>query len=117
MDVLLAIRTYITKMVSHPSAIKLLLLDTHTTPIVSLAASQSDLLTHQVYLTDRIDNVRRDRMPHMKCICFLSPSEDSIEAVQKELAEPKYSEYYLCASPFDCIRDELCQTEELIRNE
>lgn len=96
MDVLHAVRAYTTKMVSSPSAIKVLLLDAHTTPIISLASTQSDLLTHQVYLTDRIDNARRDRMPHMKCICFLSPNEESLEAVKREIGEPKYGEYYLC---------------------
>ncbi|KAF9514609.1 hypothetical protein BS47DRAFT_1294910 [Hydnum rufescens UP504] len=95
MDVLHAVQTYAIKMVSSPSAIKVLLLDLHTTPIISLACTQSDLLTHQVYLTDRIDNNRRDRMPHLKCVCFLSPSEDSLEAVRRELCEPKYGEYYL----------------------
>lgn len=35
-------------------------------------------------------------MPHMKCVCFLQPSESSIEAVCAELREPKYGEYYLC---------------------
>lgn len=96
MDVLQAVRTYTIKMVSTPTAIKALLLDAHTTPIISLASTQSDLLTHQVYLTDRIDNPRRYNMPHLKCVCFVSPSEDSLEAVQRELADPKYGEYYLC---------------------
>ncbi len=96
MDVLHAVRTYTTKMVSMPPAIKVLLLDTHTTPIVSMASTQSDLLTHQVYLTDRVDNTRRDRMPHLKCVCFVSPSEESLEALCHELNEPKYGEYYLC---------------------
>ncbi|KIK95164.1 hypothetical protein PAXRUDRAFT_402229 [Paxillus rubicundulus Ve08.2h10] len=95
MDVVKAVETYITKLVSTPSAMKVILLDTHTTPIVSLASTQSTLLSHQVYLTDRIDNGSRNAMPHMKCVCFLQPSEDSIEAVCAELREPKYGEYYL----------------------
>ncbi|GJE88833.1 Sec1 family protein [Phanerochaete sordida] len=95
MDVIKAVETYITKMVSEPSAMKVLLLDTHTTPIVSLASTQSTLLSHQVYLTDRIDNKKRDRMAHMKCVCFLQPSEESLEALEGELREPKYGEYYL----------------------
>jgi hypothetical protein len=66
------------------------------TPIVSLASTQSTLLSHQVYLTDRIDNQKRDRMPHMKCVCFLQSSESSLEALEAELREPKYGEYYLC---------------------
>ncbi|KAG8944244.1 vacuolar protein sorting-associated protein 45 [Tulasnella sp. 424] len=95
MDVLLAVSTYISKMVSSPSAIKVLLLDSHTTPFVSLATTQSELLAQQVYLTDRIDNSKRDRMPHLKCVCFLGTSEESLAAITSELEEPKYGEYYL----------------------
>ncbi|KAI6147090.1 Sec1-like protein [Pisolithus tinctorius] len=96
MDVVKAVETYIAKLVSTPSAMKVLLLDAHTTPIVSLAATQSTLLSHQVYLTDRVDNPQRNRMAHMKCVCFLQPSEESIAAVSSELREPKYGDYYLC---------------------
>ena len=63
---------------------------------MSLSATQSILLSHQVYLTDKIDNKKRDRMPHMKCVCFLQPSDESFEALSAELKEPKYGEYYLC---------------------
>jgi hypothetical protein len=118
MDVVKAVETYITKMISVPSAMKVLLLDSHTvrtshkcsatplvfnsrllrsqTPIVSLASTQSILLSHQVYLTDRIDNNKRERMAHMKCICFLQNGEESLGALEAELKEPKYGEYYLC---------------------
>ncbi|GLB38409.1 putative STXBP unc-18 SEC1 family protein [Lyophyllum shimeji] len=95
MDVVKAVETYVTKLISTPNAMKVLLLDSHTTPIVSLAATQSTLLSHQVYLTDRIDNKKRDRMPHMKCVCFLQNNEDSLAALEAELSEPKYGEYYL----------------------
>lgn len=95
MDVVKAVDTYITKMVSVPSAMKVFLLDTHTTPIVSLASTQSTLLSHQVYLTDRIDNKKRDRMPHMKCVCFLRNCDESLDALEVELREPNYGEYYL----------------------
>ncbi|KAF7314358.1 Sec1-domain-containing protein [Mycena kentingensis (nom. inval.)] len=95
MDVVKAVETYVSKLVSTPNAMKVLLLDSHTTPIVSLASTQSTLLSHQVYLTDRIDNKKRDRMPHMKCVCFLQSNDESLEALQAELREPKYGEYYL----------------------
>ncbi|KAF9454695.1 Sec1-like protein [Macrolepiota fuliginosa MF-IS2] len=95
MDVVKAVETYVNKLVSTPTSMKVLLLDTHTTPIVSLASTQSTLLSYQVYLTDRIDNKKRDRMPHMKCVCFLQNSEASMEALETELKEPKYGEYYL----------------------
>jgi hypothetical protein len=53
------------------------------------------LLSHQVYLTDRIDNKKRDRMAHMKCVCFVQNCEESMQALEMELREPKYGEYYL----------------------
>ena len=68
------------------------------TPIVSLSATQSSLLSQQVYLTDKIDNPKRDRMPHLKCVCFLQPTEESLSALENELREPKYGDYYLCQS-------------------
>ncbi|KAJ7795610.1 Sec1-like protein [Mycena olivaceomarginata] len=96
MDVVKAVETYVSKLVSTPNSMKVLLLDSHTTPIVSLASTQSTLLSHQVYLTDRIDNKKRDRMPHMKCVCFLPEQRTTaLEALQIELSEPKYGEYYL----------------------
>ncbi|KAF8631676.1 hypothetical protein AX15_002262 [Amanita polypyramis BW_CC] len=95
MDIVKAVETYVAKMVSTPPTMKVLLLDMHTTPIVSLASTQSVLLSHQVYLTDRIDNKKRDRMPHMKCACFVQNSDESLEALEAELREPKYGEYYL----------------------
>ncbi|KAG9127051.1 vacuolar protein sorting-associated protein 45 [Ceratobasidium sp. 392] len=95
MDVTKAVETYIDKMISSPASIKVLLLDSHTTPIVSLSTTQSNLLSKQVYLTDSITNKKRDRMAHMKCVCFLRPSEESLEALGEELKEPKYGEYYL----------------------
>ncbi|KAG8694812.1 vacuolar protein sorting-associated protein 45 [Ceratobasidium sp. 394] len=95
MDVTKAVGTYIDKMISSPATIKVLLLDSHTTPIVSLSTTQSNLLSKQVYLTDSIMNKKRDRMAHMKCVCFLWPSDESLEALGEELKEPKYGEYYL----------------------
>lgn len=95
MDVLKAVQTYIQKMVAEASGMKVLLLDAHTTPIVSLVTTQSELLAHEVYLTDRIDNTSREPLSHLSCIAFLSPTEASIEAVKAELAKPRYGSYYL----------------------
>ena len=39
-------------------------------------------------------------MAHMKCVCFLQPNDENLEALEAELKEPKYGEYYLCQSVF-----------------
>jgi Sec1 family len=105
MDVIKAVETYINRMVEEPATMKVLLLDSDTTPFVSLVTTQSTLLSHQIYLTDRIDNRKRDRLPHLKCICFLRPTQNSLDSLAEELHEPHYGEYYLCQSVFSsCAR-------------
>ncbi|KAG6890820.1 hypothetical protein C0995_003253 [Termitomyces sp. Mi166 len=105
MDVIKAVETYVLKLIATPSTIKVLLLDSHTTPIVSLATTQSTLLSHQVYLTDRIDNKKRDRMPHMKCVCFLQNNEDSLAALEAELSEPKYGDNILSKTAIERLAE------------
>ncbi|KAI6087555.1 Sec1-like protein [Hypoxylon rubiginosum] len=103
MDVVQAVSGYISKIVSAgdgasgtPSAkMKILLLDKDTVPIVSTAITQSSLLNHEVYLTDRLDNPNREKMRHLRCLCFVRPSPDSIQFLIDELRDPKYGEYYL----------------------
>ncbi|WVO21862.1 uncharacterized protein IAS62_003182 [Cryptococcus decagattii] len=95
MDVTKAVHTYLFKMISQVPGMKVLLLDSHTTPIVSLVTTQSELLSHEVYLVDRIDNNSREALNHLSCISFLSPSNSSIEAMRTELAKPRYGNYWL----------------------
>lgn len=103
MDVVKAVSGYITRMVSAgdtagggPSAkMKILLLDRDTVQIVSSAVTQSSLLTHEVYLTDRLDNQNREKMRHLRCLCFVRPTPDSVQFLIDELRDPKYGEYYL----------------------
>lgn len=101
MDVVQAVSGYISKMVSAgegisgaPSAkMKILLLDSDTMSIVSTAITQSALLNHEVYLIDRLDNQNREKMRHLKCLCFVRPSPDSIQYLIDEFRQPKYGEY------------------------
>ncbi|KAJ9663903.1 vacuolar protein sorting-associated protein 45 [Coniosporium apollinis] len=101
MDVVQAVSGYITKMLSAgdsaagtPAAkMKILLLDSETVAIMSTATTQSALLNHEVFLTDRLDNQQREKMRHLRCLCFVRPSPDSIQFLIEELREPKYGEY------------------------
>ncbi|KAF2012476.1 vacuolar protein sorting-associated protein 45 [Aaosphaeria arxii CBS 175.79] len=102
MDIVQAVSGYVTKMVSTgdnaatgttAAKMKILLLDNETVSIASTATTQSALLTHEVYLTDRLDNQQREKMRHLRCLCFIRPSPDSIQNLIEELREPKYGEY------------------------
>ncbi|KAF2086825.1 vacuolar protein sorting-associated protein 45 [Saccharata proteae CBS 121410] len=102
MDIVQAVSGYISKMVSagdsaaagtSAAKMKILLLDGETVSIVSTATTQSALLNHEVYLTDRLDSPTREKMRHLRCLCFVRPSPESIQSLIEELREPKYGEY------------------------
>lgn len=100
MDVFQAVSGYITKMVlssndSSSAKMKILLLDKDTVSIVSTAVTQSALLNYEVYLVDRLDNANREKMRHLRCLCFVRPSPETIQLLIDELREPKYGDYYV----------------------
>ncbi|KAJ1725666.1 vacuolar protein sorting-associated protein 45 [Coemansia erecta] len=95
MDAIKAVQYYINRIVSDTSGMKVLLLDNETTSIISLVSTQSFLLSKETYLVDRIDNGSRDEMRHLKCVCFLRPTDSSIQALLDELRSPKYGDYYI----------------------
>ncbi|KAF2238527.1 Sec1-like protein [Viridothelium virens] len=103
MDIVQTVSGYISKMIavgdgsstSGAAKMKILLLDADTVSIVSTATTQSALLNHEVYLTDRLDNAQREKMRHLRCLCFVRPSSDSIQFLIDELREPRYGEYNL----------------------
>ncbi|KAI8975455.1 Sec1-like protein [Mycotypha africana] len=95
MDVIKAIQHYADKLINDVPGMKALLLDTETTPIISLVTTQSHLLTKECYLIDRIDNRNRDKMNHLKCVCFLRPTRETLQYLIAELKEPSYGDYYI----------------------
>lgn len=100
MDISQAVANYISKIVMpsgeiSSSKMKILLLDNETVSIVSTAVTQSSLLNHEVYLIDRLDNASRERMRHLRCICLVRPSSNTIQLLIDELREPRYGEYHL----------------------
>ncbi|MBE3047818.1 Sec1 family protein [Candidatus Bathyarchaeota archaeon] len=103
MDVSQAVSGYLSKMVatgeasamSSSAKMKILLLDRETVSIVSTATTQSALLNHEVYLIDRIDNASREKMRHLRCLCLVRPSPESIQLLIDELRDPRYGDYYL----------------------
>lgn len=44
----------------------------------------------------RLDNVARERMRHLRCLCFVRPSPDSMQLLIDEIRDPRYGEYAIC---------------------
>lgn len=72
------------------------------TGVISMVFSQSQLLQKEVYLFERIDAEGREQMPHLKAVCFLRPTRENLEHLEKELKSPKYGEYHICTRSRMC---------------
>lgn len=98
MDVILAIRNYLEKIINdtHLAGMKALLLDTETTTIVSMVMSQSHILQHEVFLVELLQATQlHDEMLHLKAAVLLRPTFENVELLKKELKNPKFSQYHI----------------------
>ncbi|ODQ77947.1 hypothetical protein BABINDRAFT_181344 [Babjeviella inositovora NRRL Y-12698] len=97
MDLIATANFYVNKLVTSDrgTSIKVLLLDDHTAPSISLCATQSDLLKHEIYLIDKLANTSRAAMRHLRCIVYIKPEPASITALLAELRSPRYASYEL----------------------
>ncbi|XP_064621075.1 vacuolar protein sorting-associated protein 45-like [Lineus longissimus] len=96
MNVVLAVKQYVTKMIEDSGpGMKVLLMDKDTTSIVSMVYAQSEILQKEVYLFERIDAGGRETMKHLKCIAYVRPTKENVELLASELRSPKYGLYYI----------------------
>ncbi|XP_057301804.1 vacuolar protein sorting-associated protein 45-like [Hydractinia symbiolongicarpus] len=96
MNVIVAVKQYITKMIDDAgSGMKVLLMDKETTGIVSMVYAQSEILQKEVFLFERIDSQARETMKHLKAICFIRPTKENFDHLKRELKIPKYGTYYI----------------------
>ena len=74
-DVVAAVQAYILKAIEEAGpGMKVMLLDSETTPILSLAFAQSALMRQEVFLFERLQNQpSQEDMRHLKCIAILRP--------------------------------------------
>lgn len=67
-----------------------------------------------ISVPSRIDNAAREKMRHLRCICFVRPSPDSIQHLIDELRHPKYGGYNLCTTspcPYQSQVTNHCETD------
>jgi hypothetical protein len=85
---------------SHPSSDlslskgRVLLVDKHTTPVISMSYTQSQLLENDVILIELIEGLAAlDHMKNLRCIVYIKPTEESINYFINELRAPHYHDY------------------------
>ncbi|KAJ6797159.1 vacuolar protein sorting-associated protein 45-like protein [Iris pallida] len=95
MALISVVRDYIGRMLQDISGMKVLVLDSQTVSIVSVAYSQSELLQKEVFLVERVDSVLTEPMAHLKAVYFLRPTSENIQHLRRQLASPRFGEYHL----------------------
>ncbi|TIA79440.1 hypothetical protein E3P98_03289 [Wallemia ichthyophaga] len=95
MKLIEASHNYLDKLLNDVIGIKSLLLDSTTISYISSITSQTNILNKEIYLIDKIGNRNRQRISHLKCIVFVTPTAQSIDNLCLELSNPLYSQYYL----------------------
>jgi len=97
-NVVAAIKDYVNKLLSPEcvSGMKVLLLDAHTTGIVSLVYSKSQVLAKEVFLFEKLQGTQaRHALPDLRALVLVRPTEENINVLAEELAAPLYAEYHL----------------------
>lgn len=73
--------------------IRVLLLDNVTSKVISMVSTQSELLKHEIFLIDRLENTERDNLKNLPCICLLRPSDLTVSNLCNEISVPRYKSY------------------------
>lgn len=109
-----SVRDYVSRMASDVSGMKVLVMDAETTGIVSMVYTQTQILQHEVFLIDSIENSRTDKMAHLKAIYFVRPTHENVRLLQEEFKDPKYGEYHIFFSNMarDTMIQQLAEADE-----
>jgi len=96
-DVVGVVQSYILKAIEEAGpGMKVMLLDSETTPILSLAFAQSALMRQEVFLFERLQNQpSQEDMRHLKCIAILRPDPESLKLLVAEVGKPRYGSYHV----------------------
>lgn len=87
--------SYFDKLFSGDDKGKVLLVDKHTVPVISMCYTQTELLEHEVVLVETIDNVARlNVMKNLNCVVYIKPTPELIGFLARELARPHYGPHY-----------------------
>jgi vacuolar protein sorting-associated protein 45 len=72
--------------------------------------TQSDILQKEVFLFERVDIAGKKTLKYLSAIYFVRPTKENIEALEHELQEPKYGNYFICTS-FDFCEEKKSHIE------
>eukprot|EP00808_Paulinella_micropora_P011765 g60228.t1 len=82
------------------SGMKVLILDKETTTIISMIRTQSEIISKEVFLVERLDSPPQGKnqnkaMHHLNAVMLIRPTEENINALKQHLKTPKYKDYHI----------------------
>jgi len=94
MNVFLAFRKYMTRMLTSDMKMKILLLDEETVSMISLVYSYAEILDKEVFGTEMLFlRKNRKKLDYMDAVIFIRPTEKNLYYLKEELKEPSYKNY------------------------
>eukprot|EP00004_Rigifila_ramosa_P017711 TRINITY_DN4331_c0_g1_i1.p1 TRINITY_DN4331_c0_g1~~TRINITY_DN4331_c0_g1_i1.p1 ORF type:complete len:586 (-),score=156.91 TRINITY_DN4331_c0_g1_i1:56-1744(-) len=94
-------------MMTDVTGMKVMLLDKETKGIVSMVYTLSQIASKDVFLVEHLHVSQRQKMPHLKAICFLRPESQSVQELATELRDPCFGEYHIFFT--NIVRERLLQ--------
>jgi vacuolar protein sorting-associated protein 45 len=109
------IDSYLRRMLPRDKTMKVLLVDDAVLPMIATAFSQTELLTHGVYLVESLNSAARQRnlMKMLRCYILLRPTLAAVDAACVELRMAKYRNYHVlfCGAASAEMLDRLAQAD------
>lgn len=97
MDVRASVIEYARRLVSA-DGVKALLLDDHTSRVLSVVTSQSWLLERDVLLIEKITSPNENSHDDLPAVVFVRPTPQNVLILRKELRNPRFASYTLVFS-------------------
>ena len=85
---------YFNTIFTEVTEMKALVLDAETSGIISIIYTQSKLYKNDVYLIQKIEDVK-EKLMHLKAVYFIRPTKDNIHLLKQEINNPHFKEYHL----------------------
>jgi vacuolar protein sorting-associated protein 45 len=85
---------YFNTIFAEVTEMKALVLDSETSGIISVVYTQSKLYKNDVYLIQKIEDVK-EKLMHLKAVYFVRPTKENTLLLREEIQNPHFKEYHL----------------------
>lgn len=90
-------RDYVFRILDEVPGRKALIMDTGTTKLISMLVGHSELLSREVYLVEKLENMSKEKdVGTLKTVVLVAPTPQNINVLGEELSCFAITNCYLC---------------------